>query len=103
MNNQLSDLQYNPNSSLVKSVEEFYRKPNKTQFEQQIIAKNMDSVGNIEAFFNTIYGDRAMRLADFEKAKAYYEKAQKFGGIPRRIMTGLKKKDKNHLKTVCFF
>ncbi|WP_419489344.1 hypothetical protein [Chryseobacterium bernardetii] len=83
MNNQLSDLQYNPNSSLVKSVEEFYRKPNKTQFEQQIIAKNMDSVGNIEAFFNTIYGDRAMRLADFEKAKAYYEKAQKFGGIPR--------------------
>lgn len=83
MNNKLSDLQYNPNSSLVKSVEEFYRKPNKSQFEQQIIAKNMDSVGNIDAFFNTIYGDRAMRLADFEKAKSYYEKAQKFGGIPR--------------------
>jgi hypothetical protein len=39
MNNKLSDLQYNPNSSLVKSVEDFYRKPNKTQFEQQIIAK----------------------------------------------------------------
>lgn len=83
MNNKLSDLQYNPNSSLVKSVEDFYRKPNKTQFEQQIIAKNMDSVGNIDAFFNTIYGDRAMRLADFEKAKSYYEKAQKFAGIPR--------------------
>ncbi|MGU3374104.1 hypothetical protein [Chryseobacterium sp. M5A1_1a] len=83
MNNKLSDLQYNPNSSLVKSVEEFYRKPNKTQFEQQIIAKNMDSVGSIDAFFNTIYGDRAMRLADFEKAKLYYEKAQKFAGIPR--------------------
>lgn len=83
MNNKLSDLQYNPNSSLVKSVEEFYRKPNKTQFEQQIIAKNMDGVGNVDAFFNTIYGDRAMRLADFEKAKSYYEKAQKFGGIPR--------------------
>ncbi|MGE8434760.1 hypothetical protein [Chryseobacterium joostei] len=83
MNNKLSDLQYNPNSNLVKSVEEFYRKPNKSQFEQQIIAKNMDSVGNIDAFFNTIYGDRAMRLADFEKAKSYYEKAQKFGGIPR--------------------
>lgn len=84
MNNKLSDLQYNPNSSLVQSVEEFYRKPNKTQFEQQIIAKNMDSVGNIDAFFNTIYGDRAIRLADFEKAKSYYEKAQKFGGIPRQ-------------------
>jgi hypothetical protein len=85
MNNKLSDLQYNPNSSLVQSVEEFYRKPNKTQFEQQIIAKNMDSVGNIDAFFNTIYGDRAIRLADFEKAKSYYEKAQKFGEYQDRI------------------
>lgn len=83
MNNKLSDLQYNPNSSLVKSVEDFYRKPNKTQFEQQIIAKNMDDVGNIDAFFSIIYGDRAMRLADFEKAKTYYEKAQSFSGIPR--------------------
>ncbi|MGI9581826.1 hypothetical protein ACR1PO_11480 [Chryseobacterium sp. RRHN12] len=84
MNNKLSDLQYNPNSSLVKSVEAFYRKPNKTRFEQQIIAKNMDSVGNIDAFFNIIYGDRAMRLADFEKAKSYYEKAKNFAGIPRQ-------------------
>lgn len=84
MNNKLSDLQYNPNSSLVKSVEDFYRKPNKTQFEQQIIAKNMDDVGNIEAFFATIYGDRAMRTADFEKAKSYYQKAQNFTGIPRQ-------------------
>ena len=83
MNNTLSDLQYNPNSSLVKSVEEFYRKPNKTQFEQQIIAKNINNVGNIDAFFAVIYGDRAMRQADFEKAKSYYAKAQSFVGIPR--------------------
>ena len=83
MNNKLSDLQYNPNSALVKSVEEFYRKTDKTQFEQQIIAKNMDDVGNIDAFFNVIYGDRAMRLADFDKAKSYYQKAQNFSGIPR--------------------
>lgn len=83
MNNKLSDLQYNPNSTLVKSVEDFYRKPNKTQFEQQIIAKNMDNVGNIDAFFNVIYGDRSMRLADFDKAKSYYQKAQNFSGIPR--------------------
>jgi len=83
MNNKLSDLQYNPNSSLVKSVEEFYRKPDKTQFEQQIIAKNLDNVGNIDAFFADIYGDRAMRMADFNKAKAYYQKALKFSGIPR--------------------
>ncbi|MDF2934578.1 MAG: hypothetical protein K0R36_3909 [Chryseobacterium sp.] len=83
MNNKLSDLQYNPNSTLVKSVEDFYRKTDKTQFEQQIIAKNMDDVGNIDAFFNVIYGDRAMRLADFDKAKSYYQKAQSFSGIPR--------------------
>ncbi|MFC5874584.1 hypothetical protein SAMN05443633_102225 [Chryseobacterium arachidis] len=83
MNNTLSDLQYNPNSNLVKSVEEFYRKPNKTQFEEQIIAKNINSVGNIDAFFAVIYGDRAMRQADFEKAKSYYAKAQSFTGIPR--------------------
>jgi hypothetical protein len=83
MNNKLSDLQYNPNSSLVKSVEDFYRKPNKTQFEQQIIAKNINDVGNIEAFFAVIYGDRAMRQADFDKAKSYYAKAQNFSGIPR--------------------
>ncbi|WP_042720946.1 hypothetical protein [Flavobacterium sp. B17] len=83
MNNKLSDLQYNPNSSLVKSVEDFYRKPNKTQFEQKIIAKNINDVGNIEAFFAVIYGDRAMRQADFDKAKSYYAKAQNFSGIPR--------------------
>ncbi|KQT22895.1 hypothetical protein ASG22_14180 [Chryseobacterium sp. Leaf405] len=83
MNNKLSDLQYNPNSSLVKSVEDFYRKPNKTQFEQQIIAKNFNDVGNIDAFFAVIYGDRAMRQADFDKAKSYYSKAQSFTGIPR--------------------
>jgi hypothetical protein len=83
MNNKLSDLQYNPNSSLVKSVEDFYRKPNKTQFEEQIIAKNINDVGNIDAFFAVIYGDRAMRQADFEKAKSYYAKAQNFSGIPR--------------------
>ncbi|WP_312902494.1 hypothetical protein [Chryseobacterium taichungense] len=83
MNNKLSDLQYNPNSSLVKSVEDFYKKPNKTQFEQQIIAKNINDVGNIDAFFAVIYGDRAMRQADFEKARSYYAKAQNFSGIPR--------------------
>lgn len=83
MSNKLSDLQYNPNSSLVKSVEDFYRKPNKTRFEQEIIAKNINDVGNIDAFFALIYGDRAMRQADFEKARSYYTKAQDFSGIPR--------------------
>ena len=83
MSNQLSSLQYNPNSKLVKSVEEFYKKANKTNFEQKIIAKNIDDVGNIDAFFNLIYGDREMRLANFEKAKKHYEQAKEFKGIPR--------------------
>ncbi len=82
MNNKLSDLQYSPNSKLVKSVEEFYRKPNKNVFEQ-IIAKNLDDVGNTNAFFNLIYGDREMKLANFEKAKQYYQKVTNFKGIPR--------------------
>ncbi|WP_417430908.1 hypothetical protein [Halpernia sp.] len=84
MNNQLSDLQYNPNSKLVKEVEDFYKKPNKNDFEKYI-AKNLDNVGNTEAFFNVIYGDFAMRQADFEKAKNYYEKSKNFSGIPRIV------------------
>ena len=83
MSNRLSDLQYNPNSKLVKSVQDFYKKEHKSTLEQKIIAKNIDDVGNIDAFFNVIYGDREMRLANFEKAKKFYELAQDFSGIPR--------------------
>lgn len=82
LNNQLSDLQYNPNSDLVQKVEEFYRKPNKTEFEKYI-AKNFNDVGDADAFFQVIYGDQAMRNAQFEKAKSHYEKAKNFKGIPR--------------------
>lgn len=100
MSNKLSDLQYNPNSSLVKKVEDFYRKPNKTKFEQDIIAKNMDDVGNIEAFFNLIYGDRAMRLADFDQAKSYYQKAINFSGLPRDDYEKYNEKTKTYDKVV---
>lgn len=82
MNNKLSDLQYNPNSAMVKSVDDFYKKPNKTSFEK-FIAKNFDDVGNPDAFFNVIYGDKAMRNADFVSAKNYYQNAKNFSGIPR--------------------
>ena len=82
LNNKLSDLQYNPNSALVKQVENFYRKTNKTSFEKYI-AQSMDDVGDTDAFFNVIYGDRAMRMADFATAKSLYEKAKNFTGIPR--------------------
>lgn len=84
MNNSLSDLQYNPNSDLVKKVEEFYKKSNKTAFEKYLV-KKMEDIADPESFFNVIYGDRAMRLADFKKAKEYYAKAKNYKGIPRMV------------------
>ena len=84
MNNKLSDLQYNPNSILVKKVDEFYQKNNKNDFEKYI-AQNLNDVGDTKAFFNVIYGDLAMRNAQFDKAKNYYENAKNFAGIPRII------------------
>lgn len=83
MNNELSDFQYNPDIKLVKYVEAFYRKPNKSKFEKQIIAQKLKSVGNIDAFFNVIYGDDEMRKGNFAKAKSYYQKAIHFSGVPR--------------------
>ncbi|MGS0748899.1 hypothetical protein [Halpernia sp. GG3] len=73
MNNQLSDLQYNPNPKLVRKVEAFYRKENKNSFEKYI-ALNLNNVGDTESFFNEIYGDFAMRQADFETAKNIFLK-----------------------------
>ena len=83
MSNRLSDLQYNPDVALVKSVEAFYHKADKTSLEKELIAKNINDVGNVESFFNLIYGDYEMRHTNFEKAKSYYAKARKFSGIPR--------------------
>ena len=82
MNNQLSDLRYNPNLDLAKKLQSFINKKEKTNFEKEIIAKNINEVGNTEAFFNVIYGDFAMRAADFENAKTFYENAKGFTGIP---------------------
>lgn len=82
VNNRLSDLQFSPNSSLVKEVEAFYLKPNKNEFEKYL-TKKMENIADPTSFFNVIYGDRAMRLADFETAKRHYEKAKNFRGIPR--------------------
>lgn len=82
MSNQLSDLRYNPNLELTKKLEVFFNKKNKTLFEQEIIAKNINNVENPKSFFNVIYGDFAMRSGDFEKAKRYYEKGADFSGLP---------------------
>ena len=83
MSNKMSDLQYSPNSVLVKKVEEYYRKPNKTSFETAVVNKNMDDVGDPNAFFNLIYGDNEMRSGNFSAAKAFYTKVQNFKGLPR--------------------
>lgn len=85
MNNSLSDLQYNPNSDLVRKVEEFYNKPNKTALENYLLKNKMEDLTDPVSFFNVIYGDRVMRLADFKKAKEFYLKAQNFKGIPRMV------------------
>ena len=82
LNNRLSDLQYNPNSDLVAKVQAFYKKPNKTALEKYI-AKSFDDVGDVDSFFNIIYGDRAMRTGDFQKALSFYQKSKNFKGIPR--------------------
>ncbi|MDO5654656.1 MAG: hypothetical protein Q4G27_00785 [Flavobacteriaceae bacterium] len=84
MNNKLSDLQFRPNVNLTKSIEEFYKKPNKSTLEQQVIMKNAD-VENADAFFQLIYGDHEMRNANFEKAAEFYKNATTFTGIPRTI------------------
>lgn len=84
LNNKLSDLQYNPNSDMVKKVEAFYDKPNKTAFELYL-TKKMEDITDPKSFFNVIYGDRAMRLGDFAKAKSFYQKANNFKGIPRIV------------------
>jgi hypothetical protein len=83
MNNKLSDIQYNPNADLAKKIEAFYKKENKTEFEKEFIAKNISDIGDADAFFNNIYGDQAMRNADFTNAKKFYEKAKNFSGIHR--------------------
>lgn len=83
MSNTLSDLQYNPDLELVKSVEAFYNKSDKSVLEKELIAKNIDNVGDVSSFFNLIYGDYEVRHNNFEQAKEFYAKAKKFSGIPR--------------------
>ena len=81
MNNKLSDFRYNPDFKMAQKLEAFFKKNNKTSFEKNIISANMDDVGSPDAFFNLVYGDYAMRNADFDKAKNYYQKAALFSGF----------------------
>ncbi len=82
MSNQVSALQYNPSLALTQQLESFIQKSNKNAFEQWLIAHQND-MGDIKSFFQLIYGDHAMRNADFDKAVAHYQNAQNFIGIQR--------------------
>ncbi len=82
MNNLLSDLHYNPDIILARQLDAFYQKKNKNKFEEYM-AKSFNDVGDIQAFFQLMYGDHAMRNGDFAEAASYYQKAKNFQGIPR--------------------
>lgn len=83
MNNTLSDLQYSPNSALVKKVHEYWKKPNKTKFEKEMVNRNLDDVGDVESYFNIFYGDAQMRDGNFSRAKEYYAKVKDYKGLAR--------------------
>lgn len=82
MSNTLGDLRFNPDVDLAKKLQAFINKEEKNDFEKNIVQKNAHDVGDTEAFFNMIYGDFAMKNANFEQAKKHYEKAVNFSGIP---------------------
>lgn len=82
MNNHPSNLQFSPNSDLTKEVEAFFNKKEKTNFEKKLENKSKD-IGDIQSFFALIHGDIAMRNAEFEKVKSFYQNATQFAGIYR--------------------
>lgn len=83
LSNKLSDLQYNPDLELVKQVEAYVSKPGKNDFETNVISANINQMGDVNAFFNIIYGDGETKNANFANAKKHYEKVQNFAGISR--------------------
>lgn len=76
MSNSLSDLRYYPDLELTKKLEAFYNKKDKTKFEQEILVKNMQDVGDVPSFFAVIYGDHAMRNNKFSEAVQHYQKVK---------------------------
>lgn len=86
MNTKVSEFEYNLNLEVLKKVETFIKKKNKNTFEQKILDHGND-MGNALAFFQVIYGDLAMRNADFKQAISHYKKAGDFKGIQREYYT----------------
>lgn len=82
MNNTLQDFRYNPDLLLAQKLETFYKKTDKNDFEKNIILKNIENVGDVDAYFSVVYGDYAMKEGQFAKAKSYYENAHSFAAYP---------------------
>ncbi len=85
MNNEISSFRSNPDLQLAKELEAFYNKANKNEFEKVVISKKMEGVGNLDAYFNLLYGDYAMKDANFKMAKDFYQKAKDFGGFSQDL------------------
>ena len=83
MNNNLYAMEYGPDFELTKKIEAFYKKPNKTRFEKEVVAKNLESNYKPENFFNLIYGDYELRNGNIPAAENYYAKIKNFKGLER--------------------
>ncbi|MDP8176622.1 hypothetical protein QJU83_03600 [Pasteurella skyensis] len=80
MQNKLSKLLSVLDNELTKDIEKFYQKTDKTDFEQQILMRNMD-VASPLSLFNFLYGDNAMRNGYFSKALQYYKQVKNTDGF----------------------
>ena len=81
MNNTLSSLTLVPDVALAQAVETFINKKDKTTLEKEIVAKNIDDVGDVASFFQVIYGDNEMRQNNFAKAAEHYRKVTGFAAL----------------------
>lgn len=83
MNNNITALEYSPDVELTKKIEAFFKKPNKTTFEKEVVAKNMESNYKTDNFFNLIYGDHELRNGNISGAQSFYSKIKDFKGLDR--------------------
>lgn len=80
LTNHIKNLLLFPDLNLTQEIEKFIKKTNKTSFEKLIIQKSIHNT-DYNALLQLIYGDHAMREANFTKAKKHYKKAKSFNKI----------------------
>lgn len=97
IHNDLSNIGYNnANLALVKELEVFYKKENKSTLEKEVLSKRID-VADPDSFFHFIYGDAAMRHGEFAKAKSHYDLVKNGKGF---IPTNYTEWDREYKKEV---